>query len=225
MYTLKKIIKSFDTELNKKAKEQNKNKLKEGCFVYELEADSTIPSEYILLMHFLGEIDIDLEKKIQHYLVSKQNKDGGWPLFFNGESDLSASVKAYYALKLSGLSSTNKLMKLAQNFIVKNGGAEQSNVFTRISLALFGQISWEAVPYMPIEIINFPKWFPFNIYKISYWSRTVLTPLLLIMYKKPLANNPNGIGIEELFITPGKFVKEIKPADNKSFSIFFYISR
>lgn len=221
MYTLKKIIKSFDTELNKKAKEQNKNKLKEGCFVYELEADSTIPSEYILLMHFLGEIDIDLEKKIQRYILSKQNKDGGWPLFFNGESDISASVKAYYALKLSGLSPTNKLMKLAQNFIVKNGGAEQSNVFTRISLALFGQISWEAVPYMPIEIINFPKWFPFNIYKISYWSRTVLTPLLLIMYKKPLANNPNGIGIEELFITPGKFVKEIKPADNKSFSVFF----
>ena len=103
--------------------------------------------------------------------------------FFNGESDISASVKAYYALKLSGLSPTNKLMKLAQNFVVKNGGAEQSNVFTRISLALFGQISWEAVPYMPIEIINFPKWFPFNIYKISYWSRTVLTPLLLIMYK------------------------------------------
>ena len=74
MYKLKKIIKSFDTELNKKAKEQNKNKLKEGCFVYELEADSTIPSEYILLMHFLGEIDIDLEKKIQHYFYLNKIK-------------------------------------------------------------------------------------------------------------------------------------------------------
>ena len=112
-------------------------------------------------------------------------------------------------------------MKQAKNFIIKNGGAEQSNVFTRITLALFGQISWEAVPYMPIEIINFPKWFPFNIYKISYWSRTVLIPLLIIMHKKPIANNPNGIEIQELFIKPGRLIKEIKPVDKKKFSIVF----
>ena len=203
MHKLKKIIKSFDSKLNKKSKEQNKYKLKEGCFVYELEADSTIPSEYILLMHFLGEINLDLEKKIKNYLLSKQNKDGGWPLYFGGESNISASVKAYYALKLSGISPKENLMQLAKKFIIKNGGAEQSNVFTRITLAQFGQISWEAVPYMPLELINLPKWFPFNIYKISYWSRTVLIPLLIIMDKKPLANNPNGVDIQEIFIKPG----------------------
>ena len=54
-------------------------------------------------MHFVGEINVKLEIKIQNYILSKQNKDGGWPLFFEGESDISASVKAYYALKLSGL--------------------------------------------------------------------------------------------------------------------------
>ena len=221
MDTLNKIIKNFDSKLDKKFKEQNKNKLVEGCFVYELEADSTIPSEYIILMHFLGEIDLGLEKKIKRYLLSKQNKDGGWPLYFNGDSNLSASVKAYYALKLSGVNQKDKPMKLAKDFIIKNGGAEQSNVFTRITLALFGQISWESIPYMPIEIINFPKWFPFNIYKISYWSRTVLIPLLIIMHKKPMANNPNGIEIQELFIKPGRLVKEIKPADNKKFSVIF----
>ncbi|MEC8265218.1 MAG: squalene--hopene cyclase [Pseudomonadota bacterium] len=226
MHKLKKIIKSFDSKLNKKSKEQNKYKLKEGCFVYELEADSTIPSEYILLMHFLGEINLDLEKKIKNYLLSKQNKDGGWPLYFGGESNISASVKAYYALKLSGISPKENLMQLAKKFIIKNGGAEQSNVFTRITLAQFGQISWEAVPYMPLELINFPKWFPFNIYKISYWSRTVLIPLLIIMDKKPLANNPNGVDIQEIFIKPGRLIEEIKPADNKKFSyIFKYLDK
>ena len=221
IYKLEKIVDSFESKLDKKSREQNKNRLNEGCFVYELEADSTIPSEYVLLMHFLGEINIDLEKKIKNYLLSKQNKDGGWPLYFDGESNVSASVKAYYALKLSGVSPNERLMKLAKKFIIDNGGAEQSNVFTRITLAQFGQISWEAIPFMPIQIINFPKWFPFNIYKISYWSRTVLIPLLLIMNKKPLANNPNGIDIHELFITPGKQINNIKPADNKKFSVIF----
>ena len=224
MHKLKKIINSFESQLGKKSKQQNKNRLSEGCFVYELEADSTIPSEYILLMHFLGEINLDLEKKIKNYLLSKQNKDGGWPLYYDGESNVSASVKAYYALKLSGVSPNSKLMKLAKEFIIKNGGAEQSNVFTRITLAQFGQISWEAIPFMPIEIINFPKWFPFNIYKISYWSRTVLIPLLIIMDRKPLANNPNGIDIQELFIKSGRLINYIKPADEKKFSIVFKYS-
>ena len=145
-----------------------------------------------MLMHFIGDINIKLEAKIQKYLVQKQNKDGGLATFFEGDSDISASVKAYYALKLSGIKVEKTILKKAKKFILKNGGAENVNVFTRISLALFGQISWDSIPYMPIEIMKFPKWFPFNIYKISYWSRTVLVPLLIIMNKKPLANNPNG---------------------------------
>ena len=200
MHRVEKIIKPFEVLIKKRIKDQNKNKLREGCYVYELEADSTIPSEYILLMHFMGDINVKLEIKIRNYLLNKQNQDGGWPLFFDGESDISASVKAYYALKLSGLKKNSPSLLKAKNFILKNGGAENTNVFTKISLALFGQISWTSIPYMPIEIINFPKWFPFNIYKISYWSRTVLIPLLIIMNKKPLANNPSNISITELFI-------------------------
>ena len=178
---------------------KKKKKLREGCYLYELEADCTIPSEYILLMHFLGDINLKLENKIQKYLLSKQNKDGGWPLFYDGNSDISASVKTYFALKLSGINMEKTSMIKTKQFILKNGGAENVNVFTRITLALFGQISWDSIPYMPIEIMKFPKWFPFNIYKISYWSRTVLIPLLIIMNKKPLANNPNNISIDELF--------------------------
>ena len=226
MHRLKKIIKPFEGLIKKRVKDQKNNKLKQGCYLYELEADSTIPSEYILLMHFLGEINVNLEIKIQKYILSKQNKDGGWPLFFEGESDISASVKAYYALKLSGLKKNHPSLVKAKSFILKKGGAENVNVFTRISLALFKQISWYSIPYMPVEIINFPKWFPFNIYKISYWSRTVLIPLLVIMNKKPVANNPNNISIEELFINFNKS-PSVKAVDSSGFysSLFLVLDK
>ena len=223
MHRLEKIIKPFEGLIKKRTKDQNNNKRKEGCYLYELEADTTIPSEYILLMHFIGEINVNLEIKIQKYILSKQNSDGGWPLFFDGESDISASVKAYYSLKLSGLEKNHESLVKAKTFIIKNGGAENVNVFTRISLALFGQISWNSIPYMPVEIINFPGWFPFNIYKISYWSRTVLIPLLVIMNKKPVANNPNNISIKELFIN---FYKSpsVKAVDSSRFySYLFFV--
>ena len=171
----------------------------EGYSVYELEADVTTPAEYILMMHFIGEIDIEVQNKIKKYILKLQNKEGGWPLFYDGESNISATVKAYYALKLSGIKENDRLMLRAKKVILKNGGAEKSNVFTKISLAMFGQISWKAIPVMPIEILNLPKWFPFSLDKVSYWSRTVMVPLLIILFKKPLANNPNGTSIKELF--------------------------
>ena len=177
-----------------------KSKVHANSFsVFELEADTTIPAEYILLMHFFGKIDPLIEEKIANYLLGKQNSDGGWPLFYGGDSNLSTSVKSYYALKLAGININSKKMILSKNKIRELGGAENSNVFTRILLALFRQISWETVPVMPIEIMRLPKWFPFHLSKISYWSRTVIVPLLIIMYKKPCANNPNNTNIEELF--------------------------
>ena len=217
MHDINEILNPYSEKIRKKLKSQNNFKLDEGCYVYELEADTTIPSEYIMLMHFLGEINFSLEKKIANYIINLQSKDGGWPLFFDGESNLSATVKAYYALKLTGLKTSDPIMKKARNFILKSGGAEEVNVFTKISLALFGQISWKAVPFMPIEIISFPRWFPFNIYKISYWSRTVLIPLLIIMHRKPLANNPKGVSIYELFKNPNKKYIKVSEIKNDKF--------
>ena len=102
MHPLIKIIRPFENLINKRTVDQKKKKkLREGCYLYELEADCTIPSEYILLMHFLGDINLKLENKIQKYILSKQNKDGGWP-FEEGESDISASV-SLLCFKLSGL--------------------------------------------------------------------------------------------------------------------------
>ena len=200
-------------EINKKIKVEmsliKKKIINNNHIVFELEADSTIPSEYIIMMHFLGDIDVELEKKIVNYLLKKQNPDGGWPLFYGGDSNLSTSVKAYFALKLSGYSINSKIMLVAKKKIIEMGGAENSNVFTRITLALFQQISWETVPSMPIEIMILPKWFPFHLTKISYWSRTVVVPLLIIMTKKPSANNPNNISIEELFCKPQESFKSL----------------
>ena len=222
MVDINSLLKSSKFNLKKEIKNQDKNKLSDGCFVYELEADTTIPSEYILLMHYLGEIDLKLQEKIKRYLLEKQDKLGGWPLFYGGKPNLSTSVKAYYALKLAGQKETSDAMKKAKDLIISMGGAEKSNVFTKISLALFGQISWDSIPYMPIEIINFPKWFPFNIYKISYWSRTVLIPLLIIMQRRPIANNPNVVSIDEIFNKKdNKISIELSNKDEKFFSNFF----
>ena len=116
---------------------------KDGHWVYELEADTTIPSEYILMNHFLGIKEKNLEKKLAAYIKKEQNSDGGWPLFWNGESNISTSVKSYYALKLVGEKTSSKYMEKARKKILDLGGAENCNVFTKISLALFGQISWK----------------------------------------------------------------------------------
>jgi squalene-hopene/tetraprenyl-beta-curcumene cyclase len=173
-----------------------------GYWLYELEADCTIPAEYIMMMHFLDEIDSTLESKIANHLRAQQAEHGGWPLYHNGELDLSCTVKAYYALKLAGDGVQAPHMVKARNAILQRGGAARTNVFTRIALALFGELPWRGVPYIPVEIMLLPKWFPFHIDKVSYWSRTVMVPLFILCTRKPKAKNPRNIGISELFTTP-----------------------
>ncbi|MEI6003426.1 squalene--hopene cyclase [Paraburkholderia bengalensis] len=172
----------------------------DGHWVYELEADATIPAEYVLLVHYLGETpNVELEQKIARYLRRIQLPGGGWPLFTDGAMDVSASVKAYFALKMIGDAEDAEHMKRAREAILANGGAEASNVFTRILLALFGVVTWYAVPMMPVEIMLLPKWFPFHLSKVSYWARTVIVPLLVLNAKRPVARNPRGVRIDELF--------------------------
>ncbi|KVR38759.1 squalene--hopene cyclase [Burkholderia multivorans] len=175
----------------------------DGHWVYELEADSTIPAEYVLLVHYLGETpNLELEQKIGRYLRRIQQADGGWPLFTDGAPNISASVKAYFALKVIGDDENAEHMQRARRAIHAMGGAEMSNVFTRIQLALYGAIPWRAVPMMPVEIMLLPQWFPFHLSKVSYWARTVIVPLLVLNAKRPLAKNPRGVRIDELFIDP-----------------------
>jgi squalene-hopene/tetraprenyl-beta-curcumene cyclase len=170
-----------------------------GYWVFELECDCTIPSEYILMMHFMDEIDESLQAKIAVYLRSRQQVDGSYPLFTGGPGDISCTVKVYYALKLVGDAIDAPHMKKAREWILSQGGAAYSNVFTRIMLAMFQQVPWRAVPFIPVEIMLLPKWFPFHLDKVSYWSRTVMVPLFILCSHKVKARNPLNIGIRELF--------------------------
>ncbi len=174
----------------------------DGHWLFPLEADATIPAEFILLNHFLDEVDPETEARLARYIRSRQGDHGGWPLFHGGPLDVSCTVKAYYALKLVGDRPDDAHMKRAREAVLAAGGAARSNVFTRIALALFGQVPWRAVPALPVEMMFLPRWFPFHLDKISYWSRCTVVPLTVLVALKPRARNPKGIGIEELFTVP-----------------------
>src|SRR6202140_3600213 len=170
-----------------------------GHWLFELEADCTIPAEFILLMHFLDEIDVTREPKLAAFLRDRQAEHGGWPLYHGGSFDLSCTVKDYYALKLVGDDPQAPHMVRARSAILQYGGAARANVFTRLTLAIFGQLPWRGVPYIPVEIMLLPKWFPFHLDKVSYWSRTVMVPLFILCSRKVAARNPRAVHIRELF--------------------------
>jgi squalene-hopene/tetraprenyl-beta-curcumene cyclase len=172
----------------------------DGYWCFELEADCTIPAEYILMMHYLGEVNQELEQKLCCYLRDRQGGDGGWPLYYGGPAEISCSVKAYYALKLAGDNPELSHMVKARQTILRLGGASRANVFTRILLAIFAQVPWRAVPFLPVECILLPRWFPFHLSKVSYWSRTVMVPLFILYTFKAQARNPKQVSIRELFV-------------------------
>ena len=188
--------------ISKATKALRAQQRRDGHFAFELEADATIPSEYILLKHFLGEGEPDVERKIGVYLRRVQGTHGGWPLVHGGALNISATVKAYFALKMIGDDVDAPHMMRAREAVLAHGGAAQSNVFTRNMLALFGEVPWRAVPVMPVEIMLLPGWFPFHLNKISYWARTTLVPMMVLSALKPRARNPRGVTIRELFVTP-----------------------
>src|SRR6185503_984253 len=158
----------------------------EGYWVAELEADTTLTAEYLMLRRFLDRVDPERERRALYYLRAMQLPDGGWPIFYGGPSEISASVKAYFALKISGISADEPSMLRARDCIVGMGGVVCTNVFTKITLALFEQYDWKGIPSMPPEIMLLPKRFYFSIYAITYWSRAVLIPLLVVFPNPPV---------------------------------------
>ncbi len=192
----------------------------DGHWVFELEADATIPAEYVLLVHYLAEQpDLELERKIGAYLRRIQAVHGGWPLYHGGAFDVSATVKAYFALKMIGDSPDAPHMARARAEILRRGGAGKTNVFTRLLLALYGETSWNNVPTVPVELILLPRWFPIHLSKMSYWARTVIVPLLVLAAKKPLARNPRGVHVGELFLP--QVASKRAPHQSAAWSAFF----
>jgi squalene-hopene/tetraprenyl-beta-curcumene cyclase len=193
----------------------------DGHWVFELEADSTIPAEYVLLRHYLGEpVDVALQTKLANYLRRVQGAHGGWPLVHDGDFDMSASVKAYFALRMIGDSAEAPHMARAREAIRSRGGAIHSNVFTRFMLAMFGVLTWRSVPVLPVEIMLLPMWSPFHINKISYWARTTIVPLMVLAALKPRAKNVSGIGIDDLFLQEPHSIGMTAKAPHQSWGWF-----
>ena len=194
----------------------------DGHWVFELEADATIPAEYVLLVHYLAETpNLELERKIGIYLRRIQADHGGWPLYHGGPFDISATVKAYFALKMIGDDIAAPHMTRARKEILKRGGALKANVFTRVLLALYDETSWMNVPTVPVELILLPRWFPIHLSKMSYWARTVIVPLLVLAAKKPIARNPRGVHVAELFVPGGTAAAKRALHQSAFWSAFF----
>ncbi len=203
------LLDGVERSIGRAAKALHARQREDGHWLFELEADATIPAEYVLLRHFRGEErDVGLERRIAAYLRRVQGEHGGWPLVHGGAFDVSASVKAYFALKTIGDDPSAPHMARARAAILDHGGAAKSNVFTRFLLALYEEIPWSGVPTMPVEIMLLPRWFPFHLDKVSYWARTVLVPLLVLQALKPRAANAGAVRIAELFVTPPETVRK-----------------
>jgi len=181
----------------------------EGYWCGELGADTTLVSDYILLHRLLGTEDAVRTQKCATEILNRQNKDGGWPIYNDGPSNISASVKAYFALKMAGYSLGHPQLQKARECILALGGVTEVNTFTKIYLCFLGQYDYDAVPAIPPEIVLFPKWFWFNLYEISSWSRAILVPLSIAYAKKPFKKIPPEHGIDELFVG-GRTISQLR---------------
>ncbi len=213
---------TIESDIHRAAQALLRQQRSDGHWVFELEADATIPAEYVLLRQYLGEPDDrELERKIGVYLRRIQGEHGGWPLFHGGAFDISASVKAYFCLKMIGDSPDAPHMARARAAILAQGGARRANVFTRILLAQFGELSWRHVPTIPVELVLLPRWFPIHLSRMSYWARTVMVPLLVLAALRVRARNARGIRIQELFATTGKAPPKALTHRKRGWALFF----
>ena len=172
----------------------------DGHWCAELEGDTILESEYLLYLHFIDRLDPVIIRKAANYIRSKMLPEGGWPIYPNGPMDLSASVKAYLALKLAGDSINAPHMANTRAAILAAGGVTRCNTFTKISLAMIGLYPWGGCPAIPPELILLPKWFSFSIYNMSSWSRAMLVPLSIIRSKEPIKPLPREWQIDELWV-------------------------
>ncbi|MFQ5671685.1 MAG: squalene--hopene cyclase [Nitrospinales bacterium] len=171
----------------------------DGFWVDELEANATITAELVFLMHFTDRVDLEKQKKCVRYLLHQQRADGSWALFHGGAGNVSTTVEAYMALKIAGKPPDRPEMARAREFILASGGIKKTRVFTKIFLAMFGQISWKWLPAMPVEFTLLPNWFFINIYEMSSWSRGVIVPLLVVYAHQPVHRLEDDRGVRELF--------------------------
>jgi len=174
----------------------------EGYWLGELEADTTLESDYILYLHVIGKFDPARVAKLARYIRNHQLADGGWNIYANGPSELNATVKAYLGLKLAGDPPDAPHMLRARQRVHELGGLETCNSFWRFYLALVGAADWGMVPAMPPELLLLPNWFYLNLYEISSWSRGILVPMAILYALRPAWRIPETAHLDELFREP-----------------------
>ena len=193
----------------------------DGHWCAELEGDTILESEYILLMTYLGREDSEVAHRAANYLIKKQMPQGGWEMYPGGGVEISGSVKAYFALKLTGHDPSEEYMQRARRAILDNGGADAVNSYTRFYLALLGQISYERCPAVPPEVMLAPKWLPANLYALSAWSRTIVVPLSIMWAHQPVRELSVESGIRELFVREPEDWPKLRCADLPGGTGFF----
>ena len=176
----------------------------EGYWLGELEADTTLESDYIFYLHVIGKAQPERIAKLANYVRRRQLDDGGWNIYFGGPSELNATVKAYVALRLAGDPPDSEHLQRACKRVHELGGLEASNSYTRLYLALVGAVGWDMVPAVPPELMLLPNWFAINIYEMSSWTRGIVIPLTILYAHKPRFAVPDGISVDELVPRPSR---------------------
>jgi squalene-hopene/tetraprenyl-beta-curcumene cyclase len=167
-----------------------------------LETDVTITAEFALGCRHLGRVDEERERRIVAYLSDRQLADGSWRIHPSGAASLDATIKAHAAMKAAGIPATDARLQRSGRVVRELGGVESASVFTKIHLAILGEMSWEALPVIPPEMMLLPRTAPINIYEMSYWCRTILVPLTIVQTLRKPGHLPLGRGVTELFIAP-----------------------
>jgi len=176
----------------------------EGYWHGELEADTTLESDYIYYLHVLGKAEPSRIAKLANYVRQRQMAEGGWPIYPGGPCELNATTKAYVGLKLAGDSPDAPHMVKAREKIHDLGGLEHTNSYVRFYLALVGAVGWELVPAIPPELMLLPTWFYFNIYEMSSWTRGIVIPMAILSSLRPEFRLPEGARVDELFKDPSQ---------------------
>jgi squalene-hopene/tetraprenyl-beta-curcumene cyclase len=211
-----------DAEIAKAISRAQENLLRQqhadGHWCGELLVDSTLCSDFVLFMHWFGEVEHSLQQRCVRHIVKRQLSDGGWNIYYGGPSEINASVKAYFALKLAGCSTEAPFMHEARATIMRLGGIPKMNTFSKLYLALLGQFPWKYLPTIPVEMVLLPKWAPFHIHKMSSWSRAMLIPLAIINHFKPTRVLPGDKQLHELYPLGTEHKDFTLPRDERFFT-------
>ncbi|MFA6029059.1 MAG: squalene--hopene cyclase [Elusimicrobiota bacterium] len=198
----------------------------DGYWLADLRADTTIDSDTVMLLNFLGRGDSPKVRRYANFILEQQNADGGWPIYRNGPSEISATVKAYWALKFAGRGPEEPSMRRARERIAKLGGIHKVNTYSKFYMAMWGLYDWRGVPSIPPELMLFPNWFYFNIYEMSSWTRAIVVPLTIIWSERPTLVCPPHARLDELFPDSRRHIplsEAVPPHEVVSWTNFFLL--